>query len=80
MTVFYLCAGVWWVAGTAGVCFWHCEKEPLIVSDVPKAMLVGMIGPVTWFLGWLIYNDRAGAILKKVDEFFDKTIWKARKP
>jgi len=59
MTILTL-AIVWYGCGTSGFIFWWTKDFDFRTSDLPIAILMGIVGPLVWLIGWFIHggNDR----------------------
>jgi hypothetical protein len=47
---------LWWVAGTASFIYWWTSELDLTVGAGMGSLVVGFLGPVAFFMGWLIHG------------------------
>jgi uncharacterized membrane protein len=59
---------VWYVLGVAGFIYWWTSEYDLTMGNLVSGCIFGVIGPVTWIVGWSIHgpcSDNAKTIIKK---------------
>lgn len=64
MIVFLLV--LWWVTGSASFIYWWASSLDLTLVNGFLSVLVGIFGPIAFFMGWLIHgksNTRAKPIV-----------------
>lgn len=48
---------IWWVLGVAGFIFWWIKEFDLTNEEILIAMLVGVLGPLSWAFGFMVHRD-----------------------
>lgn len=51
-------ATLWCLVGTAGFVYWWTAEYDLTVATTFFAVLLGILGPLAWIVGWGIHGDR----------------------
>lgn len=57
MTVFIVCAMLWYVAGISSFIYWWTKEFSLDMTHLPLVFIVGIIGPVAFIIGWCFHGD-----------------------
>ena len=55
---------LWLAIGSAGFIFWWTKDWDLKFEDLLFSVVVGVIGPFSFFCGWIIHGDKS--ILSKI--------------
>lgn len=60
ITFFLIVAYVfmYYVIGFAGFVYWWTKEYDYDTSDISLSLFLGICGPFTWLLGWLIHTNR----------------------
>ena len=58
----FLCI-VWYLIGVGGFVFWWTQDWDFTVNELFLMIVVGGLGPLTWFIGFLIHGE--GVVILK---------------
>jgi len=69
----YLFAFGWWLLGFSSLIYWCTKHSDAETKDVIAAVFLGgPLGPLSWFMGWVILGDEI--------KFSKKVFFKRREP
>ena len=60
-----LAFAVWYVSGVLSFIFWWTSEYDLTASEVVLALLCGILGPVSFFIGWCLHVDDETVLIKR---------------
>jgi hypothetical protein len=52
---------LWWAVGVAGFVFWWTNEHDLEIGDLTLGVIAGVMGPLTWPIGWCIHGDHSAS-------------------
>ena len=55
MVIFFLF--LWYLTGFAGFVFWYTKDHNVDIGGLLLGLLVCLMGPFTWIVGWVIHGD-----------------------
>ena len=61
---------LWLLSGVAGFIFWYTKDTDFKTTHILPALLVGIIGPISWVVGYMIYG-KGKTLIKKRDGNYD---------
>lgn len=47
----------WYVIGVLSFIFWWTKDYNITVFEVPLTLLIGIIGPIAFLIGWVVHGD-----------------------
>ena len=47
----------WEMIGAAGFIFWSTREWDFTTKDIPVALGIGLVGPLSWVIGYTVYGD-----------------------
>ena len=48
---------LWYLVGVTSFIYWWTNTNDLTTFDFVVSLLMGLIGPIAFFLGWTIHGD-----------------------
>ena len=60
--VFNILLALWFLSGSASFIFWWTKDQDFNVSEVPLALVCGLLGPISFILGWFMHGDKPSFI------------------
>lgn len=56
---------LWYASGIAGFIYWWTRDWSLTTGDLLFSLLIGLMGPLSWIVGWMIHGRHKILIEKK---------------
>jgi hypothetical protein len=56
---------VWYIVGFTGHVYWWTSKNDFGVGDLLLGLIVSLMGPFTWFAGWMVFGNGGEFIILK---------------
>lgn len=56
---------LWWLSGFASFTFWWTTQHDMDIQDALFGVMAGLLGPLSFPLGWLIHGSGKDMVLIK---------------
>jgi len=63
--IWILIALAWYVSGVWGFIYWWTSEYDLEIPELLMAILWGLCGPLSWFVGWFVHSDAKYKVIIK---------------
>lgn len=66
---------VWFISGAASFVYWWTKEMNFTWEEFPVAVFAGVVGPVSFLLGWCVHGDslfknKDGVLFKKREKSY----------
>lgn len=61
----YILAVLWYLTGVWGFAWWWTQDQDLTTDNIVFMLFIGLFGPLTWVIGWVIHSKDKHVILRK---------------
>jgi hypothetical protein len=48
---------IWWAIGVWSHVYWLRNQYDYKTNDIPTSLFAGLIGPLSFFVGWTVYGN-----------------------
>lgn len=55
----------WWIVGMSSFIYWWTKDYDLDINAAGGALIIGVAGPIAFFIGWLVHGDTDKVLIKK---------------
>jgi hypothetical protein len=56
---------LWYSIGVCSIIYWVTSEFDFTADYIPLAIIIGLLGPFVFLIGYLIHGDTGGVLIKK---------------